>query len=137
MLGRPTAPPARLPDRLPERCLSCPAGPHACPPAWCVTTTDDDRKANMVWHSVEVQHVTGSDFVGTFKPTPLRTPSGRLLEDTATEMKVSIPILVNAKPLKDGEELVYLKEKVEKAKRALKPICATSVSRAKKARPSA
>jgi hypothetical protein len=106
-------------------------------PLWCVSTTDDDRKANMVWQSVEVQHVTGSDFIGFCKPTPVRQPSGRVVKDTAMEMKVSIPVLVNSKTLKDGEELVYFKDKVEKTKRALKPISATSVCKPKKARTTA
>jgi hypothetical protein len=105
-------------------------------PLWCVATTDDDRKANMVWQSVEVQHVTGSDFVGLCKPTTLRTPTGKPLKDTAMEMKVSIPILINSRTLEDGEELIYFREKVENKKRDLKPISATSVSKSKKARPS-
>lgn len=39
-------------------------GPEAVSPFWCVQTTTDDRKANMVWAKFLISGYFGQDFVG-------------------------------------------------------------------------
>jgi hypothetical protein len=99
-------------------------------PLWCVSSTEDDRIANMVWQTIAVQHVSGSDFVGGFGPAP---KAGRK-KDTAVETNVRIPFLINSKALKSGDELIFHKAKIFTPKRPIKAISVTEIVKAKKIR---
>ena len=48
-------------------------GPEAVSPFWCVQTTTDDRKANVVWAKFLISGYFGQDFIG-HEPLQIQTP---------------------------------------------------------------
>ncbi len=102
-------------------------------PLWCVSGTDDDREANMVWQKMVVQHLSGVDFIGPAGSCGLKKIKTQQ-RDVTREALVHVPVLVNSKALKSGQELFVFKEKPTKEKQARKPISATDVTRRAKQR---
>ena len=102
-------------------------------PLWCVSGTDDDREANMVWQKMVVQHLSGVDYVG---PTGSLAQSAAETQerDKVREAAVHIPVLVNSRALESGQELFVCKAKTAKEKQARKPISATDVAKRAKHR---
>ena len=82
-------------------------------PLWAVASTPNDWEANLVWGRYAVTVLSGVDYVGVVplaeappkKRTRKTRKDGDAAEDEAQQLVVSIPVLVNADLLKEGEEL--------------------------------
>jgi hypothetical protein len=102
-------------------------------PLWCVSGTDDDREANMVWEKMVVQHLSGVDYISAEVPlAKVRSLSEGV--DLTRDARINIPVLVNSKAIQSGQELIVFKEKQQKEKQARKPISATDVTKRAKQR---
>jgi hypothetical protein len=102
-------------------------------PLWCVTGTDDDRVANMVWQKMVVQHLSGVDYVGdAVRLAKSRKETQEM--DLTREAVIHIPVMVNSKALKDGQELIVFKENKPVKSKERRPISATDVTKRAKQR---
>ena len=104
-------------------------GPENMAPAWCVRTTTNADEVTCRWTVVDVQLLSGVDFQEDALQPHLKkrkiaakAPRGKagkpkVIEDAVVEVKVCIPVMVNVVPLKDGQELMSHRPKVEKRAR--------------------
>ena len=121
--------------------LEAPKGSDVCSPAYHVATTEDSKKANVVWITLSVSHLVAFDFIG--KPRPKicakkEGSKGNASEDPSPEhvhenLVVHLPVLINTKPLQLGQELLLLADRPQK--RTVKAVTAiTNLDIAKKAK---
>lgn len=128
-------------------------GPDNMAPAWCVRTSVVDNEATCRWTNVEVQMLAGIDFLeehlqplskrrkllGKTPPAKAKTTKKLdVVEEAVVDTKVTIPLLVNIVPIKDGGELVVHRARVEKRLREPAPITmATLAGRVRSAKAAA
>ena len=82
--------------------LEAPKGSELCSPAYLVATTEDSKKANVVWSTVSVASLVGFDFVGKQRPK-ICGPRGEEADEPSPEainkhLVVHLPVLINIKP---------------------------------------
>jgi hypothetical protein len=117
--------------------LEAPKGSELCSPAYLVATTEDSKKANVVWSTVSVASLVGFDFVGKQRPKICgprgEEPDGPSPEAINKHLVVHLPVLINIKPLQQGQELMLFCQRPQK--RAAKAVAAiTNLDIAKKAK---
>jgi hypothetical protein len=119
--------------------LEAPKGSELCSPAYFVATTEDSKKANVVWSTVSVASLVAFDFVGKQRPKVCsKGPRGKDADELSpesvnTNLVVHLPVLINIKALQQGQELLLLCQRPQK--RAAKAVAAiTNLDIAKKAK---
>jgi hypothetical protein len=117
--------------------LEAPKGSELCSPAYLVATTEDSKKANVVWSTLSVASLVAFDFVGKQRPKSCgkRGEDADELSPEAVnkDIVVHLPVLINTKALQQGQKLLLLCERPPK--RAAKAVAAiTNLDIAKKAK---
>jgi hypothetical protein len=102
-------------------------------PLWCVAGTEDDRAANMVWQKMVVQHLSGVDYIGQAVRLA-NSAKNKQQADLTREAVIHIPVMVNSKPVKSGQELNVFKAKKTVKSKERQPISATDVTKRAKQR---
>ena len=126
--------------------LEAPKGSDLCSPAYLVATTEDSKKANVVWSTLSVASLVAFDFVGKVRPKICGTKDGgprgkgkdkgKAIDEPSPEavnknIVVHLPVLINTKALQQGNELLLLCDRPQK--RAAKGVAAiTNLDLAKK-----
>ncbi len=99
-------------------------------PLWCISTTEQEGEATMVWQNVWVTTSCGVGLVGLVKVTPTPCPGAKAKSSVrggaiphdfteATSQVVMLPILVNKVRLRfDQQLLVFKKAAVKRAREA-------------------
>ena len=102
-------------------------------PLWCISTTEQEDEANMVWQKVLVTTNCGVDFVGLVKVPPAPCPGAKAKSRVrgggspqdfteATSQVVMLPILVNKVRLRVGQQLLVFKKAATKRAREAREI---------------
>jgi hypothetical protein len=113
-----------------------PKGEKVCSPAFLVATTEDHKKANVMWIKLSVSFLIGFDFVGSPRPLAAEkaqakakakaaaaAPAALSPEDDQQQVAVHVPVLINTKALKAGSELLlHAKAPVKRSHKAAAPI---------------
>jgi len=102
--------------------LEPPKGSDVCSPAYHVATTEDPKKANVAWVTLSVSNLVAYDFLG--KPRPkicVKKDSSKGQadvdpppEEVHENLVVHLPVLINTKPLQQGQELLLLGERPQR-----------------------
>jgi hypothetical protein len=122
--------------------IAPPKGEKVCSPAFLVATTEDHKKANMMWIKLSVSSLIAFDFVGSPRPSAAEKAKAKAKakaaaapalaapspEDDQQQVAVHVPVLINTKALKAGSELLlHAKAPVKRAAKAAAPITTLDV----------
>jgi len=107
-------------------------------PLWFVRTTADRAEANLEWGAFEVQSLSGVDFIeGASGTKPAVVVTNRLkskkgletAERGVADRLVRIPVLMNPKKLKAGEELLAFRPTAPKRDKEMAAITYASLAK--------
>jgi hypothetical protein len=102
-------------------------------PLWCISTTEQENEATMVWQNVLFTTNCGVDFAGLVKVTTTPCPGAKAKSSCrgganphdfteATSQVVMLPILVNKVRLRVGQQLLVFKKAATKRAREAREI---------------
>ena len=105
-------------------------------PFWHIleTTTSNEEEANLTWAKIAVSSLSGVNFFGNQTPHKIKRVSGKQAapvagESLTYEQIVTIPILVNSRPLEANEQLKLYRREVAKRAPDAQPITPAKILR--------
>ena len=115
------------------------AGNDSVAPLWCLATTEDVSKANMVWVNACINTICGVDFAGPVCPVLKKRATRKFRKTTSEEAAIDdedvsmqdiiILVLLNVRDVFAGSELVVYRKKPETKKKEQEAITVTALAK--------